>query len=379
MRKLLALAIIGAFVALLAGPVSAAAVRVAAAGDIAQDPDTTSAGGYEEQSDTATLVKAFIGAGDYAFAMGDTQYEHGNGRDYKCGLAGNPKPDPSSDGGAENGDACGSFHDNEGATGSNDDAWGDFKSQIFPVPGNHEWQTNSGTGGWSITQEKLDGYYGYFGTSFTTNNKPWYTRALGNDWRAYFIDSLWCNATDTTSGDEGACENFAGTADDGLTYDWLEAELESAPLCTILVMHEPRWATPASGGAAGSGSDMQEMRDIYNLFDVNGGGDLVLSGSQHWYERFSRMDADGGTGVASNPMQIVAGAGGEHDMAPDSWDDAEHRANQWGVFKLKLYTNNGGPNGEDFAYQYETGAGVGSQWTDPASGFAEEQCHLNGT
>jgi hypothetical protein len=123
------------------GPAVAADVLVAAAGDIACDPDAPVPEGQCRDAATADLILSRNPA--VVLALGDIQYVSGNLTDFRRAY---------------------------------DLSWGRFKDITYPVPGNHEYLTNG-----------AQGYYDYFGERARGPN-GYYAFDL-NGWRIYALNS----------------------------------------------------------------------------------------------------------------------------------------------------------------------------------------------
>jgi len=182
-----------------------------------------------------------------------------------------------------------------------DPAWGRFAEITYPVAGNHEWHTPD-----------AGGYLEYFDRS-----TYWYTFTIGG-WRLYALD--------------GTCEDNGGCASGDPQYRWLEAQLaERSDRCILAYWHQPRFS---SGEEHGSDD---EVAPLWRLLD-EAGGDLVLGGHEHNYERFSPQDADG-QATADGMVQIVAGTGGSSSGYPfaDPLPNSLVRLRGSGVVELSLF------------------------------------------
>jgi parallel beta helix pectate lyase-like protein/calcineurin-like phosphoesterase family protein len=184
-------------------PVSAPVI--AAAGDIACDPDTP---GF----DVATTCKMMatsellIGANlTGVLTLGDNQYDNG-------------------------------AHDK--FTRSYAPTWGRLKSITHPSAGNHEYQTPAATG-----------YFDYFGAAAGDRGKGYYSFDIGG-WHVVALNS---NCSEV-----GGCH--AGSPQER----WLRADLGAQPAaCTVAYMHHPRF----SSGQHGSTTSVQGLWQA--LFDAN--------------------------------------------------------------------------------------------------------------
>jgi hypothetical protein len=223
--------------------------RIAAAGDIACDPESS---GYESgrgsglecrQLATSTLLAGRSYAA--VLALGDIQYEDGT-------LA--------------------------KLTASYDPSWGRMKAITRPVPGNHDYETDG-----------AEGYFRYFGASAGEPAKGYYSFDLGG-WHLIALNSN-CGAV-------GGCS--AGSPQER----WLRADLAaSAATCTLAYWHHPRFSSGRNG------SDSLYAPFWQALYDAN--ADVVLAGHDHHYERFAPQTAGGGLDLARGIRQFVVGTGGK--------------------------------------------------------------------
>lgn len=226
-------------------------IKVAAAGDIACDPASSSFNGGQgvglecRQRATSDLL---VGAGyDAVLALGDIQYE--DGAFSKFGL-------------------------------SYDPSWGRVNGITHPAPGNHEY----GTGG-------AAGYYQYFGAAAGDPTKGYYSFDLGG-WHLTALNSN--------------CASVGGCGVGTTQEQWLRADLaaHSAATCTLAFWHHPRF----SSGEHGSDSTYAAFWQA--LYEAD--ADLVLVGHDHDYERFGPQTASGVLDTASGIREFVVGTGGKN-------------------------------------------------------------------
>lgn len=155
--------------------------------------------------------------------------------------------------------------------------YGKFKSRTFPVPGNHEYYAPDLA------------YFDVFGPRVGTRTKPWYTMKIGR-WRFWMLNSN--------------CSRIGGCGRGSRQYRWLNRQIAAHPAeCTAAVWHTPRW----SSGRHGSN---RAVGQLYRRL-VDAGGDLLLSGHDHSYERFARKRPSGRV-AGSGMRQLVVGTGGAH-------------------------------------------------------------------
>jgi 3',5'-cyclic AMP phosphodiesterase CpdA len=161
--------------------------------------------------------------------------------------------------------------------------WGRHRATTLATPGNHDYvRGNAGD------------FSEYFGADVPHDGGfIAFTRALTEDWRLIALDS-------NVDGSELQAQ-----------YEWLDryfAEDAQAPArtqgCLLVMWHAPLYS---SGMHRGSGD---RMRPFWKLIDRHG-ADLVLSGHEHFYERFDPLDAEGHAPPDGQaPRQFVVGTGG---------------------------------------------------------------------
>lgn len=170
-----------------------------------------------------------------------------------------------------------------------DRAWGSFRSKTRPSPGNHDYMTADAAG-----------YFGYFRRRAGPCCRGYYKYDVGA-WRLYSLNSERNIATQAT---------------------WLRNDLrERRHRCTLAYWHRPRFSDSTAHG------DSPTVDPLWDAFAANG-GDVILAGHDHNYQRFPRID-----GVRS----FVVGTGGapQYDVVPKrvaAYDDT-HR----GVLRLGLH------------------------------------------
>ena len=169
-----------------------------------------------------------------------------------------------------------------------DPAWGSFRGRTHPAPGNHDYETGSATG-----------YFGYFGARAGRCCRGYYKYDVGT-WRFYSLNS------------ERRLHAQAR---------WLRKDLRAhRHRCTLAYWHEPRFSDGTVHG------DTATVDPLWNAFAKHG-GDIVLAGHEHDYQRFPLRQ-----GVRS----FVVGTGGAplYDVIPKrvaAYDDTHH-----GVLLLKV-------------------------------------------
>ena len=181
-----------------------------------------------------------------------------------------------------------------------DPTWGRHKSRTRPIPGNHEYVTSAGAP-----------YYAYFGDKAGPPGSGYYSYRAGG-WLVLALNSN--------------IPVRAGSAQ----YEWARAELRNeAGRCVAAYVHHPRFSS-GPNGCCGHVGDLWSLLYEYGV-------EFVLSGHDHFYERFAPQDPSGRLDLARGVRQFVVGTGGhtlysfEH-VQPNS----EVRVASWGVTKLTL-------------------------------------------
>jgi hypothetical protein len=160
--------------------------------------------------------------------------------------------------------------------------WGRHRATTLAVPGNHDYVRGA-----------ANDFLAYFGIETPRAGEfVAYSRELTDGWHLIALDS-----------------NVGGSALQA-QYEWLQqlfatrAKTSAGSQCLLVMWHAPLYS---SGLHRGSG---EPMRPFWQLIDGHG-ADLVLSGHEHFYERFDPLDAAGQSprdGQA--PRQFVVGTGG---------------------------------------------------------------------
>ena len=229
---------------------------VAAAGDIACDPESPyfNLGVGETGLCRQKLTSDLLLRHDLASILipGDLQYENGEFENFLR-----------------------SFHP----------TWGRMRQLIRPVPGNHEYGTPGAAG-----------YFDYI-------NGPGRQRGPAGDRGAGFYSfdiGSW-----HVIGLNSECEEIGGCGADSPQVRWLREDLatRSRP-CTLAFFHGPRFTSGRYGDQS------ERVRPFWDaLYAAN--ADLVLSGHEHFYERFGPQTPDGTADPARGLRQLTVGMGGK--------------------------------------------------------------------
>jgi hypothetical protein len=157
-------------------------------------------------------------------------------------------------------------------------SWGSVKRRIHPTPGNHDYDTSGASG-----------YFDYFGSAAGDRDKGFYSYDLGA-WHIIVLNSN-CGAV-------GGCD---ANSEQG---QWLSEDLQNHHTTCILAY----WHHPLYSSGTEHGGDPATRPLWQALYDE--GADVVLSGHEHNYERFSPQDAAGKIDRKRGIRAFVVGSGG---------------------------------------------------------------------
>jgi Calcineurin-like phosphoesterase len=187
--------------------------------------------------------------------------------------------------------------------------WGRFKGHTKPVPGNHEYDTRG-----------AEGYFDYFGKAAGDPDEGYYSYNLGK-WHIVALNS---NCEEVPGGCEASSPQGR----------WLEADLAANEdkSCTLAYMHHPRFS---SGEKHGNTHYVKPLWEA--LYEAE--ADMVLSGHEHNYERFTPQNSSGREDPERGIRQFVVGTGGGKGIYPilDPIANSEvHNDDTYGVLRLRL-------------------------------------------
>jgi hypothetical protein len=228
---------------------------VAAAGDIACDPDSPNrrdrvAGTCLDRQTSDLLVSREL---DGVLTLGDNQYERGE---------------------------LSAF------VSSYDRTWGRVKSITHPSVGNHEYLVPGAAG-----------YFDYFNGLGRAQGRAgrrgegWYSFDIGG-WHLVALNSV--------------CAQVGGCGPGSAQLAWLLADLAAHPAqCTLAYWHHPRFSSGVPGSNVGT--------DAFWRVLYEAGADVVLGGHAHDYERFAPQNPDAQRDHARGIRQFVVGTGGKNN------------------------------------------------------------------
>lgn len=208
-----------------------------------------------------------------------------------------------------------------------DPTWGAAKDRSWPVPGNHEYRSSGAAP-----------YFAYWGDAAGTPLAPYRVTDL-NGWRVYLLSS------------ECGQNNDVCTMEAQLA--WLQADLDAHPAaCILAAFHRPRY----SSGPHGSNTSVDGLWRAL----AGAGADVVLTGHDHLYERFTPLDADGQPAGGGVRQWVVGTGGAQLYRFNDPLPGSEVRADEsFGVLEVVLR-----PDGYDWDFH----ATLGTPFADAGSG-----------
>ncbi|MBS1851594.1 MAG: metallophosphoesterase [Acidobacteria bacterium] len=254
---------------------------VAAAGDIACDPDSKDfhqGQGTERNCHmlaTANLVTSWDPAA--VLILGDSQYEKGTLEAFQKSWA---------------------------------HSWGrkELKDITYPSVGNHEYKTANASG-----------YFDYFGARAGERDKGFYSFNLGT-WHIIALNT----------GGNDDCKPISCKPGDA-QEKWLKADLaKNQSACTLAFWHRPLFTSGLHRNAT-------ETRPFWqDLYDAQ--ADVIVNGHSHHYERFVAQAPDGTADPARGLVQFVVGTGGKN--LKSFWraqrNSVVRQSKSYGVLKLEL-------------------------------------------
>jgi acid phosphatase type 7 len=219
-------------------------------------------------------------------------------------------------------------------------SWGRVKAITRPVVGNHEYLTSGGTD-CTIANEGATGYFNYFGAAAGSPGQGYYSYDVGN-WHLIALNS---NCTDA-----GGC---GPTSPQG---QWLAADLVAhSNFCTLAYWHIPLFSS--------GGRDENNSRGLWQtLYDYD--ADVILNGHDHIYERFAPQAPDGTLDLVRGIREFIVGSGGSNHtgLAQIAANSEVRNTNTYGVLKLTLHQT---------SYDWEFVPEAGKTFTDSGTGM----CH----
>ncbi len=277
-------------------PPPSTSVTIAAAGDIACDPDSSKFNNGEG-TDSSCHMKAVAELIETmnpvaVLPLGDLQYE--DAEFWK-------------------------FEESYGPS------WGRFNNIAYPAVGNHEYLTHD-----------AEGYFNYFGSRAGDPDKGYYSYDKGN-WHLIALNTN-CGRI------EGGCSTG------GLQEQWLRNDLANTSAnCVLAYAHHPRF----SSGNHGNNSSIEDLWEALYDYDA----ELFLSGHDHNYERFAPLKPNGELDTSRGIVQFVVGTGGKSTRSmnsPERYSEFRDSDNH-GALKLTLHSQS-----YDWEFVSDTGVVIDS-------------------
>ncbi len=270
-------------------------VNIAAAGDIScrpSDPAWNGGLGIDSACRQSAVSSLVLPTDAAVLTLGDNQYPSGALADFQSGFG---------------------------------SSWGTLASRLRPALGNHEYGTAGAVG-----------YFDYFssiGVGTGDRSKGYYGTDVGS-WRLLSLNSN-CTEVSCSAGSE--------------QEQWLRSELTAARLagkCTLAYWHHPR----ASSGAHGDNLSVDALWRAFHAL----GGDVVLAGHDHNYQRFDPLGADASP-ASDGPRSFVVGTGGRshYSVTTTRAGSAKTITNTFGLLRLGL-------SSASYSWQWSGVDGAGS-------------------
>jgi acid phosphatase type 7 len=180
-------------------------------------------------------------------------------------------------------------------------SFGRFKSRMRASPGNHEY----------VASVSADSYFTYFSDRSGPNRLGFYSFRAG-EWTVLMLNS------NIPIGRASA------------QYAFVRQVMQQAPTrCTMAVMHHPFDSSSLNGPTP-------SLRDLWELM-YNLGGDLVIAGHDHVFERHAPVNPDQRRDDARGIRQFTVGTGG----APlygrvRAAQNSQLMIQNFGILRLKL-------------------------------------------
>ncbi len=153
-------------------------------------------------------------------------------------------------------------------------SFGKFKSRMRAAPGNHDY----------VASVSADSYFNYFGERSGPNRLGYYSFRAG-EWTVFMLNS---NVPITKNSAQ---------------FAFVQRTMQQAPtLCTMAVLHHPF-------DSSGINGPTPILRDMWELM-YNLGGDVVIAGHDHVYERHAPVDPSQRRDDAKGIRQFTVGTGG---------------------------------------------------------------------
>ena len=180
-------------------------------------------------------------------------------------------------------------------------SFGKFKSRMRASPGNHDY----------VASVSAQSYFDYFGERSGPSRRGYYSFKAA-EWTVFMLNS---NVPINRTSDQ---------------YAFVRSVMQQNPTrCTMAVLHHPF-------DSSGINGPTPSLRDIWELM-YNLGGDLVIAGHDHLYERHAPVNPDQRRDDAKGIRQFTVGTGGAplYSRVRGALN-SEFLVSNYGVLRLKL-------------------------------------------
>lgn len=180
-------------------------------------------------------------------------------------------------------------------------SFGKFKSRMRATPGNHDY----------VSSVSADAYFSYFGERSGPNRLGYYSFRAG-EWTVLMLNS------NVPIGRTSA------------QFHFVRQVMQQTPTrCTMAVLHHPF-------DSSGINGPTPALRDVWELM-YNLGGDVVIAGHDHLYERHAPVNTDQRRDDVKGIRQFTVGTGGAplYNRVRSALNSEVFIAN-YGLLRLKL-------------------------------------------
>ena len=209
-------------------------------------------------------------------------------------------------------------------------SWGRHRQRTRPAPGNHDYES-----------AQAAPYFKYFGANAGLPGRGFYSYDLG----AWHILSLNSNVNAATWGKE--------------QEQWLRQDLAAnRSQCTLAYWHHPFVSSGKNHG------NHPHMRNLVEML-FRHGADVTVTGHDHIYERFGRLNADGNAD-ARGMRHFVVGTGGAalYEIGAIKLHSEVRNTTSHGVIKFTLHPSR---------YDWEFIAVAGRAFSDRGSALCHDK------
>ena len=180
-------------------------------------------------------------------------------------------------------------------------SFGKFKSRMRASPGNHDY----------VASVSAESYFSYFGERGGPNRLGYYSFRAA-EWTVFMLNSN------------------VPIGRNSPQWQFVRTTMQQSPTrCTMAVLHHPFDSSGVNGPTP-------SLRDVWELM-YNLGGDLVIAGHDHLYERHAPVNTDQRRDDARGIRQFTVGTGGAPLYSRvRAALNSELLISNWGILRLKL-------------------------------------------